>query len=280
MPITYVTFCNLRIEIEGINQEYNSMFLNTSETKNGDNDCLIHVKRVRDIQTEDQSCLFESFQGIHVYKNDSFETRVFHNPFTMEKYAKLVDYGNHKELQILENKEFSEMELGNCLGLEKTMYEHGRFILHSSFIQTEKGVILFTAPSGTGKSTQADLWRQYRGIEIINGDRSGIWKENDKWMAGGVPWCGTSGIMKNKIMPLRAIVVLKQGPVNEIQKVSFPYKVARILEQITVNPWNEEMIKRAKMFSMLLCQEIPVVQLSCLPDLGAVEVLEKELEKY
>lgn len=159
------------------------------------------------------------------------------------------------------------------------MSEKGRFILHSSFIETEKGAVLFTAPSGTGKSTQADLWEKYRGIEIINGDRSGIWKENDIWMAGGVPWCGTSGIMKNKMMPLRAIVILRQGAENEIQQMRFPMKVGRILEQITVNPWNKEMLLTAQIFCMTLCKEVPIILLSCRPDEGAVEVLERELER-
>ena len=97
--------------------------------------------------------------------------------------------------------------------------------------------------------------------------------------SGGVPWCGTSGIMKNKIVPLKAIVILKQGKENMIQEIPFSYKVKALLEQITVNPWNKKMLISAQMFCMLLCQEIPVIQLSCRPDLGAVKLLEQELER-
>ena len=98
-------------------------------------------------------------------------------------------------------------------------------------------------------------------------------------MAGGVPWCGTSRIMKNKMMPLRAIVILKQGIKHEIQELRFASKVGRLLEQITVNPWNKDMLVRAQIFCMTLCQEIPVLQFTCKPDFTAVEVLEQKLEE-
>ncbi len=85
--------------------------------------------------------------------------------------------------------------------------------------------------------------------------------------------------MKNTVMPLRAIVILQQGPENEIRNIRYSAKTARILEQITVNPWNREMLIAAQEFCMLLCQEVPVFLLSCRPDQDAVKVLEKELEK-
>ena len=49
----------------------------------------------------------------------------------------------------------------------------GMLVLHSSYIVTrqEQG-ILFSGPSGIGKSTQAALWQRYAGAEIVNGDRA------------------------------------------------------------------------------------------------------------
>lgn len=249
--------------------------------KKDSDSCTIKVEYVEKLSIPVIEPIFKNIQGLHVVSEGNKEYRYYQNFFTGEIRELFIDNGREKNLQILsENNEcvLSELDLINCLAFEKSMSENGRFILHSSFIETERGAVLFTAPSGTGKSTQADLWKRYRGIEIINGDRSGIWKENGIWMAGGVPWCGTSGIMKNKIVPLRAIVILKQGRENEIQNVMrFPTKVGRILEQITVNPWNQEMLLAAQIFCMSLCKEIPVIVLSCRPDKEAVEVLEREL---
>lgn len=245
-------------------------------------DCHVKVEMVSKLDIPEEEPVFANIQGLRVVQKGTTEYRYYRNFFTGEIRELLIDDGTEKVLQILETDDGSsmtELDLINCLAFEKTMCEAGRFILHSSFIETDKGAILFTAPSGTGKSTQAELWRKYRGSEVINGDRSGIWKENDTWMAGGVLWCGTSEIMKNRKMPLRAIVILKQGPENEILKMRFPTKVGQILEQITVNPWNKQMIADAKLFCMLLCQEVPIIYLSCRPDEGAVEALEKELER-
>lgn len=85
--------------------------------------------------------------------------------------------------------------------------------------------------------------------------------------------------MKNKIMPLKAVVILRQGSENQITEMSVAAKASRLLEQLTVNPWNQEMLISAQIFCLMLCQEIPIIQLTCRPDKEAVEVLKKELVK-
>ena len=67
----------------------------------------------------------------------------------------------------------TDSRLFDALGLDYIMSHNHRVILHSSFISRQGEGILFTAPSGTGKSTQADLWKRHEeGVTIINGDRS------------------------------------------------------------------------------------------------------------
>ena len=49
-------------------------------------------------------------------------------------------------------------------GIFRMLAEHGGVVLHSSYIITQRGeALLFSAPSGTGKSTQAELWRKFAG---------------------------------------------------------------------------------------------------------------------
>lgn len=276
------SFCNLNFEIKNVNIHKSSIYDPFRFECNKEPDYIVSTcyKSSLDIPVKKPS--FQNMQGLRVVLDRSVEYRYYSDFFTGEIRELLIDRGKQKELQILKQKDhqlLTELDLLNCLAFEKMMSEHQRFILHSSFIDTKKGAVLFTAPSGTGKSTQAELWYKYRNAEIINGDRAGIWKENCVWMAGGVPWCGTSGIMQNKQIPLRAIVILKQAKENEIKNIHFPYKVSHLLAQLTVNPWNRKMITLAQMFCMLLCQEVPVIQLSCRPDKEAVEILEHELER-
>ena len=45
-------------------------------------------------------------------------------------------------------------------GIFRMLAKRGGVVLHSSYVLTKQGeALLFSAPSGTGKSTQAELWR-------------------------------------------------------------------------------------------------------------------------
>ncbi len=278
MPQLYYNFSNVSLSISDTDSIISPVYDTFRVDKIKNPACFITCEEIP-FDPDSYDPVFSNIQGLSVYMEGNTEYRVFRNFYTGEIETAFQDDQENRKLHVLSDDPIDELSLINAIGLEKIMSEHGKFILHSSYIQTNKGAVLFTAPSGTGKSTQADLWNRFRGAEIINGDRSGIWKEGTSWMTGGVPWCGTSGIMKNETMPLRAIVLLKQGSVNEICPIRFSVKAARILEQLTINPWNRQMLQSAMELSFGLCQEVPVIHLSCLPDIGAVELLERELER-
>ena len=73
-----------------------------------------------------------------------------------------------------------------ALDLPHLLTNHGGFLLHASVIEYEGGAILFTAPSETGKSTQAQLWCDHAGAALVNGDRAAV-----RIMDGQVLACGT-----------------------------------------------------------------------------------------
>ena len=146
-------------------------------------------------------------------------------------------------------------------------------ILHSSFIIHNNESILFTAQSGTGKSTQASLWEKYKGAEIINGDRSAIGTRNGEYFAYGLPFCGSSNICKNKEAPLKAIVVLKQAKENSVRRLSKIEAFKILLGQVAINRWNKKDMELAMTLIEELIEKVPVVMLSCRPDKEATDVL-------
>lgn len=174
---------------------------------------------------------------------------------------------------------FSEQFLLGSAGLEHILADYGRVILHSSFLAYKGSAVLFSAPSGTGKSTQAELWRQNRpDTEIINGDRSVLSCDNGQVMAHGIPFCGTSGISLNKSLPVRAIVVLRQSGKNEIQRLGEKEAFALLFSECGVNRWSKEDTERV---TELLCQvvaRVPVFYYACRPDKTAVDVLEAAMD--
>lgn len=154
----------------------------------------------------------------HFYQDDSGKEYCFH---LKDSYYHAVTILNEKEGKCyyisqgwLAEKVNNGYHLENFFWLEKILQMFQCMVLHSCHIQKDGEAILFTAPSGTGKSTQGDLWVQYNDAEVINGDRTAIRKVNGQWMAYGLPFCGTSGIHKNHQEPIRGITVIRQYPEN------------------------------------------------------------------
>ena len=107
-----------------------------------------------------------------------------------------VREGNRFRFTVSE-KYISGLGVGHVLSSANAAYvfpDHDGFILHASYILYRGEAILFSAPSGTGKSTQAAFWKEHRGAEIINGDRVLVIKRDGVFYACGVYVSGTSGI--------------------------------------------------------------------------------------
>ena len=68
----------------------------------------------------------------------------------------------------------------------------GRFLMHGAAIAYNGAAYLFTAPSGTGKSTHIRLWRQYlgSGVSVINGDKPFLSLAEDGTASGAPPGPG------------------------------------------------------------------------------------------
>ena len=167
----------------------------------------------------------------------------------------------------------------SLLALEKLMIEHDSLILHSAYMCRDGKAILFSAPSETGKSTQADLWQKYRGTRTINGDRSLLIREKEGWYAYGWPVCGSSEICHNESYPIKAIVMLHQSKTNEIVRIQGFEAVQKLMAQITINMWNAEYQIKAMDLIEEMIGEVPVYEMGCNISEEAVRCLEKELEK-
>lgn len=163
------------------------------------------------------------------------------------------------------------------IGFEYLLQQYHVMILHASFICWEKQGILFTAPSQTGKSTQANLWRKYEDAVILNGDRAAICKKHQQWLVYGLPFAGSSGIYKNEKVKLGAIVVLRQGEDNQIRKLNSTEAFRYLYSETLINMWNQEYVKTIMSVISNLISEISIYMLTCRPNEGAVNVLKKKL---
>ena len=152
-------------------------------------------------------------------------------------------------------------------------------VLHASYVDIGGQAILFTGPSNIGKSTQANLWSQFEGAEVINGDRAVLRKIDGKWHVFGYPCCGTSGICINRNLPLRAIVVLNQANENTVQQLTPASKIRALTAAMELYPWDGTEVDMAFHIAAEIASQVPVLKLSCRPDREAVDVLKKYLEE-
>ena len=164
------------------------------------------------------------------------------------------------------------------LELEHLLTLHNGFLLHASFIEHEGRAILFTAPSETGKSTQAKLWCDHAGAELVNGDRAAVRLIDGEVCACGIPFSGSSPVRRNVTLPLKAIVYLSQAPENTIHRLWGVRAFRRVWEGCTVNTWDREDVEKATKTVGDVVSRIPIYLLACTPDVRAVELLKHTME--
>ncbi len=166
----------------------------------------------------------------------------------------------------------------SLFALERRMMERNSLILHCAYMRYQDTAILFSAPSGTGKSTQADLWEKYRGSTIINGDRALLSFADDRLTANGWPVCGSSGICENISTPVKCIVMLSQAEENGIQVLRPRDAFVQLYSQITINTWSREYVNQTMNLIEKIIAAVPVYHLGCTISEEAVRCLENELE--
>lgn len=167
----------------------------------------------------------------------------------------------------------------NAMGAEHLIAQNHGFIFHCAYIEHNGKAILFTAPSETGKSTQAELWHKYRGAEIINGDRAAIRLVGDTLMAEGIPFAGSSQYCKNRSLPIEAIVYLGQAPKTTIRKLRGYEAFSRIWEGVSVNTWDKEDMEMVSGVVQKVAERIPIYHMPCTTDENALIALEEVLRK-
>lgn len=161
--------------------------------------------------------------------------------------------------------------------VRQLLAHHHAMLLHASQIVVGNKGILFTAPSGTGKSTQAQLWQKHEDIEIVCNDRTLLRKNGNFYNTYGYPIDGSSPVCNNKKYDLGAIVVLRQANENTIQRLSALKALKYLMDQTVIDAWNRDEVIIVQQDWIDLLKQYPVYLLSCKPDYDAVLCLKQQL---
>lgn len=161
--------------------------------------------------------------------------------------------------------------------IRRALAEYHALLLHSSRILIRGKAIIFTAPSRTGKTTQAQLWNQYEKAVIVSNDRTLIQQEQDTFYTYGYPVDGSSPVYSSRKLPLGAIVVLKQGEENRTEKLPAGKALKYLMEQTVADIWDGEEMQILQELWVCLLRQYPVYQLTATPDERAVFCLKEQL---
>ncbi len=162
------------------------------------------------------------------------------------------------------NKEYHELTAILRVICNTILEKYNGFFLHCSCLEKDGEAYIFTANSGTGKSTHARLWREVFGdsVTMINDDKPIIRYIDGKFYIYGTPWNGKHSISNNIKAPVKVIYFLSQSKDNKCTRADLFESIGKLLGQ-TVLPDNKNSMK--KLLDMLeqLCSSAYTFNLEC-----------------
>ena len=146
-------------------------------------------------------------------------------------------------------------------------------LFHGSVIAVDGEGYLFTAKSGTGKSTHTRLWREYFGERavMVNDDKPLLRITDSGVTAYGTPWDGKHRLSTNTAVPLKGICILARDTTNHIEPVE-PHAVYPLIVQQTNRSLSADGMKQTLSLIDRMLNVVPVYRLGCNMDIEAARV--------
>ncbi|MBO4800931.1 MAG: hypothetical protein J5545_03600 [Bacteroidaceae bacterium] len=151
--------------------------------------------------------------------------------------------------------------------------EQDTLLVHASVIRNNGYGYLFTAPSGTGKSTHTHLWYKYiPGSDLMNDDNPVVRIVDGETRIYGSPWSGKTPCYRNIWAPVGAITRIEQKPENTIRRMAPVEAFAMLLPAVSSMKWDKRVYQGICQCISRLLSLTPVYLLGCRPDEEAAHV--------
>ena len=144
------------------------------------------------------------------------------------------------------------------------LIDHDTLLIHGSTVAVDGRAYLFTARSGTGKSTHTKLWREVFGSRavMINDDKPFLQLRSDGVYACGSPWSGKHGLDSNLTLPLQGICILERGGKDRIRPITAEEALPMLLHQ-SYKPLSDAKAGQFEQLVTTLSQAVPLWQMDC-----------------
>ena len=122
-----------------------------------------------------------------------------------------------------------------CFKTAESLLDFDSILFHAAAVAYNNKAYLFSAPSGTGKTTHIRKWLEYLPVSfVVNGDKPFIKLSSEfpQPLACGSPWAGKENMYTNTMVPLKSIIFMERAANNHIEQIAFTEAFPLILQQV------------------------------------------------
>lgn len=209
---------------------------------------------------------FFSHQSKVMFRKENRYTLYLYESVDRGRLMQKISYdADYREVDILLSPEYGERlpeieYLSTGLFFFEMAIRENRFPFHASAIQVGTEAILFSAPSGIGKSTHAELWKQnLPDVGFLNDDKPLLSFENGILQASGTPWSGKTERTLPLTLPVKAIVFLSRGMRPRVRLLGESLKLALLMKNGFRSRETETADRILAFLDRVLASPIPIV---------------------
>ena len=164
-------------------------------------------------------------------------------------------------------------ELAVYRKIAEKMPEYDTVLFHGSAVSVDGAAYLFTAKSGTGKSTHTRLWRELLGKKavMVNDDKPLIRITDKRAIVYGTPWDGKHQLSNKIAVPLKAVCILERAEENSIRPIARTEALPTLLQQ-TYRPSTPSALAKTLTLIDSLGEQVKFYRLGCNMDISAAEL--------
>ena len=152
------------------------------------------------------------------------------------------------------------------------LLERDTLVFHGSVVALNGRAYLFTAPSGTGKTTHTRLWLEnIEGSYVLNGDKPLLRLTGERTLVCGTPWQGKENYGCREILPLDAICVLERAKENRIERIDLGGALPTLFRQ-THTPSDPSAIAKTTSLIGKIAGTVRLYRMGCNMDPEAARV--------
>lgn len=219
------------------------------------------------------------YENVHDYCKDYATDE--NADFSVQTTQEDIDFETRREIECaarenrkpLDSPDHYREELAVYRKIAEKMPDYDTVLFHGSVIAVDGMGFLFTAKSGTGKSTHTRLWREYFGNRavMVNDDKPLLRVTDSGVIAYGTPYNGKHRLGCNMSVPLKAICILTRSKENTIVPIDKTEAYAMLLQQVYRPQLTSQMMKTVNIVDKM-AENVKLYKLGCNMDIEAAEV--------